>query len=186
MKYFFLCMLCAATHLQIFGQGAASLLYNLERKLTWDDFLGEPDHADSTKAAQISTTIQLQSSKINFWTGKTSFTGSAVMYKNKSWVKEGFKNDYVLVHEQIHYDIAFLVAKKMEGSINTLKVNIMNKRLIDAIYRNWHSIFILNENTYDLMTDGGNNRQMQIYWQRKIEGELNALEKELLKGASIR
>ena len=92
----------------------------------------------------------------------------------------------MLAHEQIHYDIAFLVAKKMEGSINTLKVNIMNKRLIDTIFRNWHVIFILNENTYDLMTDGGNNRQMQIYWQRKIEGELKALEEELLKGESIR
>jgi hypothetical protein len=186
MKYFFLFLLCAATHLQIFGQEAASMIYSLERKLTWDDFSGEPDYADSTKAAQISTTIQLQSSKVNFWTGKARFTGSAIMYKNKSWVKEGFKNDYVLAHEQIHYDIAFLIAKKMEANINSLKVNIMNKGLIDTIYRNWHEIFILNEDTYDLMTDGGNNRQMQIYWHRSTKGELEALAKEMMKGASIR
>ena len=75
MKYFFLFLWCAAIHLQIFGQEAASMLYSLERKLTWDDFLGEPDHADSTKAAQISTTIQLKYSMVNFWRGKTSFTG---------------------------------------------------------------------------------------------------------------
>jgi hypothetical protein len=186
MRYYFLFLLCAAIQLQIYGQETASMLYTIERKLNWEDFLGEPDHSDSANAAQISTTIQLKSSKVNFWTGKASFTGSAIMYKNKSWVKEGFKNDYVLSHEQIHFDIAYLISKRMEADINSLKVSIQDKRLIDTIFKNWHSIFILNEKTYDLMTDGGNNTQMQIFWQRKIAGELNALIREINKGEHIR
>lgn len=186
MKYIFLFLLGVVNQTEICGQDQASIKYSLDRRLTWDDFSGEPDHMDSTKAAQISTTIKLQSSKVNFWTGKVEFTGSAIMYKHKSWVKEEFKNEYVLAHEQIHFDIAFIIAKKMEADINSLNVNIMNKGLIDAVYKNWHSIFILNEETYDLMTDGGNDLQMQKYWHQKMEGALNITSHEFLDKKVIR
>jgi hypothetical protein len=150
--------------------------YNPERKLIWKDFAGSPDYMDSSKAAQISTTIQLKSVKVNFWTGKAKFDGSAIMYKHKSWVKPGFMNEYVLAHEQIHFDIAYIAVKKLEADINTLNVNILNKSIIDAMYKNWHSIFLLNEKTYDLMTDGGNDKKMQRYYMQKIAGELKTIE----------
>ena len=160
---------------EVFSQQLDAISYHPERKLNWDDFQGTPDYSDSTKAAQISTTIQLRSGKVNFWTGKAQFVGSALMYKGKSWVKPGFQNDYVLSHEQIHFDIAYIVVKKLEADINSVNVNILNKSLIDAMYKNWHAIFLLNEQTYDLMTDGGNDVQMQRYYEKKIKGELRAL-----------
>jgi hypothetical protein len=162
-----------------FCQAGESMIYSTERKLKWHDFWGEPDYSDPAKAAQISTTVQLRSVKVDFWTGKARFTGSAIMYKNKSWVKPGFKNDYVLSHEQVHFDIAYIAAKKMEADINKLKkVNILNKALIDVVYKNWHSIFLLNEQTYDLMTDGGNDKEMQLYYIKLMAGELKALEQD--------
>lgn len=164
---------------QVDGQQINAISYHPERKLIWEDFQGTPDFSDSTKAAQISTTIQLRSGKVNFWTGKATFIGSALMYKGKSWVKPGFMNDYVLSHEQIHFDIAYIVVKKLEADINSLNVNILNKSIVDTMYKNWHAIFLLNEQTYDLMTDGGNDVDMQRYYQRKIDGELRALDQTI-------
>jgi hypothetical protein len=164
---------------QASGQTPEPVSYHPERKLIWNDFAGNPDYSDLSKAAQISTTIQLRSVKVNFWTGKTRFDGSAIMYQHKSWVKPGFQNDYVLSHEQIHFDIAYIAVKKLEADINSLNVNILNKRLIDAMYKNWHSIFLLNEQTYDLMTDGGNDREMQRYYHHKVAAELKQLESNI-------
>jgi len=177
MRWILLGVLCSFCYANALCQGGESMIYSPERKLEWDDFRGEPDFSDSTKAAQISTTVQLKSVKVDFWTGKARFAGSAIMYKNKSWVKPNFKNDYVLSHEQVHFDIAYIVAKKMEADINRLRrVNILNKTLIDEIYKNWHAIFLLHEQTYDLMTDGGNDREMQMYYIQLMEGELKTLE----------
>lgn len=175
MKYF-LYILVFAFSAQGKGQAPESVSYHPERKLSWTDFAGSPDYTDTRKAAQISTTIQLKSTKINFWTGKARFDGSAIMYKHKSWVKPGFHNDYVLSHEQIHFDIAYIAVKRLEADINSLNVNILNKDIIDAMYKNWHAIFLLNEQTYDLMTDGGNDREMQRYYQQKVAAELKQLE----------
>lgn len=164
---------------QSFGQEKYSVTYNPEKRLDWSDFQGVPDYADPSKAAQISTTIQLKSIKVNFWTGKARFVGSAVMYSNKSWVKPGFRNAYVLRHEQIHFDIAYIAAKCMERDINRLHVNILNKDLIDAIYRNWHTIYLLHEKTYDLMTDGGNDEKMQLYFEQMTDAQIQRLQESV-------
>ena len=174
MKYLQI-LLFLAVNAQIYSQDVDIITFHPDRKLIWDDFRGLPDYSDSSKAAQISTTIQLRSDNVNFWTGKAQFVGSAIMYKSKSWVKPGFENDYVLSHEQIHFDIAYIAVKKLEADINALNVNILNKSIIDAMYKNWHAIFLLNEMTYDLMTDGGNDIDMQRHYQKKTEGELKVL-----------
>jgi hypothetical protein len=127
----------------VFSQETDAIYYHPDRKLRWEDFCGVSDFSDSNKAAQISTTIQLKSGKVNFWTGKAEFTGSAIMYKSKFWVKNGFRNDYVLSHEQIHFDIAYIAAKKLEIDINSIGVKFLNKNIVDAMYRNWHSIFFI-------------------------------------------
>jgi hypothetical protein len=163
----------------VFSQETDAIYYHPDRKLRWEDFCGVSDFSDSNKAAQISTTIQLKSGKVNFWTGKAEFTGSAIMYKSKFWVKNGFRNDYVLSHEQIHFDIAYIAAKKLEIDINSIGVKFLNKNIVDAMYRNWHSIFLLNEQTYDLMTDGGNDVEMQRHYQIMINNQLKALERKI-------
>jgi hypothetical protein len=47
------------------------------------------------------------------------------------------------------------------------------------MFRNWHSIFLLNEQTYDLMTDGGNDVEMQRHYQIMINNQLKALERKI-------
>ncbi len=178
MKYNLL-TLFITLNIYAFSQESDAMFYHPDRKLVWEDFHGTSDYSDSSKAAQISTTIQLKSGKVNFWNGKAKFTGSAIMYKSKSWVKHGFRNDYVLSHEQIHFDIAYIAAKNLEIDINAIDVNILNKDIVDAMYRNWHSIFLLNEQTYDLMTDGGNDIEMQRHYQKMIANQLKALEEKI-------
>ena len=155
-------------------QSASVFVYDPQMKLEWSDFLGRPNLPDSSVAAQISTSIQL-SVQVNPWTGRARFKANAIMYREKSWVKPGFVNDYVLAHEQIHFDIAYVTAKRMEEDINKLKINIFNRTLINSVYKVWHSIFLMSEQTYDLMTDGGNDFDMQKYYQQKICNELNMI-----------
>lgn len=157
------------------AQKGEILIYDPGYRLCWNDFLGQPDISENSKGAQISTTLQLKSVKVDFWTGKAKFKALAVMEKENSWVRSNFKNDYVLAHEQVHFDIAYLIARKMEDDINKLRVSISNKKLINSLFDNWHSIFILEQKTYDLMTNGGNNARMQHFYEKKIENALKAL-----------
>src|SRR3954464_14720897 len=70
------------------------------RKLTWSDFKGKPD--------PLSDNAALTNSTINFEYGITEkgFTHSIKcrFNKNLSWGR--IKNEYILNHEQGHFDIA--------------------------------------------------------------------------------
>ena len=55
--------------------------------------------------------------------------------KDKSWIKPKFKNDTVLIHEQGHFDIEEIYARKFRMQISIGVFNKSNLRTkIDSIY----------------------------------------------------
>src|SRR5688500_2401651 len=88
---------------------ADTISWNTKR-LTCDDFAGRPN-------PRYMNTVALTSSSINiFYRGyehNPNITVTTTFYRRNSWVKDEGRNKHVLQHEQLHFDIAELHARKL-------------------------------------------------------------------------
>jgi len=160
-------------------QAQDSIVYSNVSKITWENFKGVPKTSDSARA-QISTTIQMKINKVNIWTGISTFSAWGIMYPTLSWVKNEYKNDYALNHEQLHFDISELVAKRLEIYINKEKINGGAKTKATKIFNEYLKMLYELQAKYDLETTSPINEKTQSKWNEQIRGELEELEKQSL------
>lgn len=66
-------------------------------KIEWSLFKGVPDI--DTLGAQITTSMYLEISKVNIWSGVITFKACAVMKPFYSWVKTSYADHCTLQHE---------------------------------------------------------------------------------------
>jgi len=87
------------------------ILWENNRPLTWSDFQGIPDYEnDFVKALTASSIRYVYGCQDD---GMIGFKISAVFKKSQSWVKEVAHTNYHLGHEQLHFDITELHARKL-------------------------------------------------------------------------
>jgi Bacterial protein of unknown function (DUF922) len=154
--------------LLIFSQQENDFIsWNENRKLVWDDFKAPPLKIGDIAA--LTTTHLAFSYKMN--NGKVNFTIECQFEKNKSWGL--VKNDAVLRHEQGHFDIAEMFARKLykEMSAYQFNKNTFQKDL-DSIYKNIVAEKEKYQQVYDNETNYSINKNGQEEWLKKIEAEL--------------
>src|ERR1700733_10251558 len=92
-----------------FETKSSSLIdWSADKRLTWSDFKARPDE-NSPNAALTGTNIQFDFA----YSSQTGFTYHITCRfdKNKSWGR--VKTDYILSHEQGHFDIAEIYTRKL-------------------------------------------------------------------------
>ncbi len=136
-------------------------------KLSWEDFQGRPDSNSEYKA--------ISSPSINFSLSynKSSFSYNVIcsFNKSKSWTLSNSQN--LLTHEQGHFDIAEIFARKLRQTFKNYKVNLVTierdfKKMYDKTISERDSMNAL----YDKETDFSRNKPKQLYWNKKIIKEL--------------
>ena len=137
------------------------------RKLTWDDFKAAPLKLGNT-AALTTTHLGFSYRVVN---GDVSYDIDCRFQKSRSWGL--VKNDWILKHEQGHFDIAEIFARKLKKGISeyTFNKNSFQKDL-DAIYKSVTDAKDNFQQQYDDETDYSRNKEKQEAWLKKIEGEL--------------
>ena len=97
--------------------------------------------------------------------------------KSKSWAKSK-NNDILLIHEQGHFDIAELFARKLRKAFAEYKFNYK------TVGKDIDNLFLLNKQErakmdalYDKETKHSQDKQQQILWNKRIKTELNKLKK---------
>jgi hypothetical protein len=137
------------------------------RKLTWDDFKATPLQMGNTAAM---TTTHLGFS-YNVANGKVTYKIDCRFEKNRSWGL--VKNDWILKHEQGHFDIAEIFARKLNRAINEYQFNKASfQKDLDVIYK---AVVLEKENyqqLYDDETDYSRKKNKQEEWFAKIDAEL--------------
>ena len=169
-KYIWL--ICFSTPLFAAAQDANEELlnWNTGKRLVWSDYKSKPD-AGSDAAASTATYLG-----INYNITSSSFTYKITcsFSKNKSWGR--YKTDYILSHEQGHFDITEIFARKLNKRISEYKFDRTTyKSDLQKIYQD-----ILDEkegfqNQYDEETDFSRNKEKQAEWLKKIEKLLEDL-----------
>jgi len=137
------------------------------RRLTWDDFKAEPLQIGNT-AAMTTTHLGFSYNVVN---GKATYKIDCRFEKKRSWGL--VKNDWILKHEQGHFDIAEIFARKLNKSVSEYQFNKTSFRKdLDGIYK---SVVDEKENfqqQYDDETDYSRNKTKQEEWLKKIGSEL--------------
>lgn len=141
--------------------------WNENRKLTWADFKAEPLKMDSTVAI---TSTHLGFS-YNVANGKITYKIDCWFDKNKSWGR--VKNDWILKHEQGHFDIAEIFARQLNKSVSEYQYNKTTfQKDLNAIYKSVIDGKEKFQQQYDHETDHSRNKTKQEEWFKKIESEL--------------
>ena len=142
-------------------------------KLTWDFFKGKP-HVSKQEAITCST-IYCKYDDLD--KSKLMMNIRACFIKKEAWKKEKTPSDYLLNHEQKHFDITEIFTRKLRKILSdtVFKNESIAKKEIPKIIRNNNKIFNAFQELYDKETNHSINKEQQDFWDKKILDELNIL-----------
>ncbi len=155
------------------------------RTLTWDDFQGEEDkkHAEDLASrnlqaqAYVCPAIYYQNAKgERLDNGRVKFDFKMkCAFQSRAFVRESTKQDhtnYVLVHEQDHYDIALIYTSKLQRELCSRDYSADKYDAeIDKIYDDIMAQYHKTQETYDheVNPEGRDDREKQYLWDMRIK-----------------
>lgn len=145
--------------------------WSADRKLTWGDFKGKPDTIEYPNTLALTHSGFGYESGINLLKEGEIFVQS-VFNTNKSWVVPKGRNDYVLRHEQIHFDITEIYSRKLRKELADAKITSSNlvkaKTIFDKVFNELQK----RQDKYDRETKYGDKKETQENWEAIVEIEL--------------
>lgn len=151
-----------------------TLQWTPTKMLGWSDF--KADAPRSRFAAYTFTVITMDYSiKSSGKSLKANFSITSAFNRQKSWVKNSpeSKSDAILRHEQLHFDIAELSARKLRKSLSEL--NLSRERYAKQIQAAYDEVIGAGDamqKAYDDETEHGLLQDEQKRWSDKIAREL--------------
>lgn len=147
--------------------------WSSQSKLTWDDFKGKAINS-SKRAAESDCQI---SCKMKGENDSVLFSVETFFSITNSWVNKKLASDFILKHEQGHFDINEIFARKLRKALSEAKYTRTN---VTAKFRDIQSKYfaLLNkeQELYDKETEHSIKTEKQLKWNEKIESQLKELE----------
>ena len=145
--------------------------WSQNRKLAWSDFKGRPNKISRNEAltdSGISIGLKCDSRA-------SEVTIECFFDRSKSWAKNN-RTDYLLAHEQLHFDITELFARKLRKQIAKLGNDCKKLNNHSEIYYNQnHKELVAYQLAYDADSNHSLNNEKQAYWEERIARELEKL-----------
>lgn len=142
--------------------------WSASRKLKWEDFKGTPNPT-STNAALTNSSITVE-----FGYNQKGLTHSIKCRFNKSLSWGRIKNDYILKHEQGHFDIAEIHARLLHKSLKNYEFNAATvSNDVNRIYQDIINRHVDTQKQYDLQTNHSIDSASQRIWDTRIEKMLD-------------
>ncbi len=174
-----------------FGFGENTLRWDENRKLTWGDFQGftfaSPYNAATSWNVPFEYYWESSNEGCNYKFSKILATAN--FEKSKSWVKRGQEADWLLNHEQGHFDMAQIFAEEFNeraqselmgkefscpgGINNSNAINNQARNQVQSIFSQEHQKALQMNSRYDTETNHGMNNNKQIEWDKKIQSLLD-------------
>lgn len=149
----------------------SNIYWNDSCKLKWSDFLGEPKPLFEGNTAVSDVSILVSEVIIN---NKLDIKVECIFNRDYSWVI--IKTDNLLLHEQNHFDLEEIYARKLRKMVKDLQ---KSKDLTSSDITSFYNEIILDCNNrndlYDKETNFSNNIKKQLEWELKIKKELDEL-----------
>ncbi len=138
--------------------------WKFRRTLVWDDFRSEPKK-EGDAVASTSTSLGLS---YQVRDNQLTYRITCDFSKEKSW--GSLKTDYILSHEQAHFDITEIHARKLYEALYQYQFNPATFRAdISAIYNRIVKEKEDMQEAYDGETDHSRKRGRQMEWLNTID-----------------
>ena len=149
---------------KIENNGEEMIPWRNHRKLSWDDFHSTPQKlgdAVASTSTSLGVSYQVKNAEL-------VYTITCNFSRKKSW--GSLKTDYILAHEQAHFDITELHARKLYEALYYYAFNAATfKKDIAAIYEEVVASKEAMQTAYDKETDHSRKRGAQYEWLEKID-----------------
>lgn len=138
-----------------------------DRKLSWQDYKGKADRSTGA-AASTATYLGID---YNFSPKGLTYSITCSFSRNRSWGIH--RTEYILSHEQGHFDIAEIFARKLNWRISTYRINKTTcKQDLKKIYEEIVGEKEAMQDAYDKETNHSIDKERQTEWLKKIEAML--------------
>ncbi len=141
------------------------------RLLRWEDFKSNPKpYSDAVASASTSLGLSYKVTD-----GELTFEIVCTFSKTKSWGL--LKTDYILAHEQGHFDITEIYARKLYYALAAYNWNPKTyQKDINRIYENTVNEKENFQKLYDGQSDHSRNKNVQANWEQIIQTLLTETE----------
>lgn len=167
MKYLSVILLTFVIANESLYSGNHLILWNHHIRLTWDDFQGPADKQRRV-GVQAATQVMIELNS-HIESNQAHFSVSCYFEKPSSWTINR-ESDYLLAHEQLHFDIAELYAREMRKRLKALS-GVCHGNLesrVRQIYREVNREHNAFQDRYDRETEHSKNRGKQAEWEVKV------------------
>ena len=154
------------------SQDADAIPWEAGRKLSWADFKGAPPAAKrvaATTASGISYSYQTQGTPGQY---HLDYEVTAYFYPYKSWYHRELCDSVVLSHEQLHFDITELFARRMRSLLEREDFGPDVKAEVRRIFKRLNRELSEFQDRYDRETDFSRDREAQERWNAEIARKL--------------
>lgn len=169
MKRILTALLIFILSFNTYSQNQNSIYWTDSHKLSWDDFKGKAI-PNNISAAMTYSSITFE---IEVENDSAIITIENIFDKKQSWVKNSGKTNYILNHEQKHFDISEIYARKLRKKLSEEQFEFSSiQKNISKIVKDNYKEAISFQNKYDKETKHSVNIEKQEIWNEKIEDEL--------------
>lgn len=158
----------------LFGQ---KIIWQEDRKLVWDDFKSpvnrksNPDVAAYTHCGWEYSVVKSTNPK-----SPVKIEITAIFNVDRSWKDVKKISDYILLHEQKHFDIAELFVRKFRKEVEEkIKTSGDYDKKFKAVYSKISNEYKNFQQSYDKITEHGMNKEKQAEYNALITEELDHL-----------
>ena len=169
---FLIGIFCAALLLFTPSNDKEKFHWDENRPLSWTDFQGRPEGpgdfvASTNSGISLSYSIGKRESRFTF-----EYSVHSNFYPKESWYRPESASEYILKHEQTHFDISELHARKLRKALAELRVTPRVKEDADEIYRQTERDRRAMQQAYDDDSDHSKIRDSEMQWRLFVASEL--------------
>ena len=152
------------------------LVWDETYRLTWSDFRGDPQEdvdAVAITASGLSSSLSARTTSTRLVDYTVTITAN--FYPEKSWFKPGRVDEIVLAHEQLHFDITELNARKLRKKIADYNFTLNIKAELNRLVENANRDLAVMQELYDSQSNYSMAIEGQKKWQVYVRNELRKL-----------
>ncbi|KPE51103.1 hypothetical protein [Chryseobacterium indologenes] len=153
------------------------IIWKEDQKLVWDNFKSPVNRKNNPNVAAY-THCGWEYSLVKSSNPKTpvKIEIHAIFNEERSWKDVKKINDYILLHEQKHFDIAELFARKLRKEVAEKVITSGDyDKYFKAVYQKVSNDYQNFQKSYDRETQHGINEDKQKEYNALISEELNNL-----------
>lgn len=152
------------------------IAWDESRPLTWEDFRGVPNRADDFVASTNSGISFSFSMKETNGGMMIQYDVVCNFYPDLSWYRPEKVSQYILNHEQTHFDISELHARKLRRALANLPHNRAFKEGAEEVYNAIEVERRAMQTKYDSESDHSNIDEAEYAWRKFVAEQLALLD----------